>query len=170
MPTERGLSLLDSKTIVLNAMHAQGAADAAALAKKSVNGNADGTALIAAEEQIPTWRQRDFTGVPIGTPYKYKDQVYKLWQVHDATDQPDWIPDKAVSLWDICHTTDPATAKEYVTPQGTRGMYQVDECCLFEGKTYRCTAANTVHSPKELPASWEEVTAEEPGAPAEMEV
>lgn len=53
---------MDSKTIVLNAMRAQGAADAAALAKKSVNGNADGTALIAAEEQIPTWRQRDFTG------------------------------------------------------------------------------------------------------------
>lgn len=63
---------MDSKTIVLNVMRSQGATDAAALAKKSVNGNADGTALIAAEEQIPTWRQRDFTGVPIGTPYNTK--------------------------------------------------------------------------------------------------
>lgn len=152
---------MDNKSIVLNAMCSQGATDAAALAKKSVDSNVDGTALIAAEEQIPTWRQRDFTDVPIGTPYRYKDQVYKLWQAHDATQQGDWTPDKAVSLWDICHTTDPATAKEYVTPQGTRGMYQTGECCLFERKTYRCTAANTVHNPKELPASWEEVTAEE---------
>ena len=152
---------MDNKSIVLNAMRSQGAADAAALAAKSVDGDADGTTLIAAEHQIPTWRQRDFTDVPIGTPYRYNGQVYKLWQAHDSTNQPDWNPDKAVSLWDICHTTDPKTAKEYVTSQGTRGMYQVDECCFFEGKTYRCTAANTVHSPKELPASWDEVTAEE---------
>ncbi len=152
---------MDNKSIVLNAMKSQGATDAAALAKKSVTEEIDGTGLIAAEHQIPTWRQRDFTDVPIGTPYRYKDQVYKLWQQHNATQQGDWTPDKAVSLWDICHTTDPATAKEYVTPQGTRGMYQTGECCLFEGKTYRCTAANTVHNPKELPASWEEVTAEE---------
>lgn len=152
---------MDNKSIVLNAMKSQGATDAAALAKKSVTEEIDGTGLIAAEHQIPTWRQRDFTDVPIGTPYRYKDQVYKLWQQHNATQQGDWTPDKAVSLWDICYTTDPATAKEYVTPQGTRGMYQTGECCLFEGKTYRCTAANTVHNPKELPASWEEVTAEE---------
>lgn len=152
---------MDNKSIVLNAMKSQGATDAAALAKKSVTEEIDGTGLIAAEHQIPTWRQRDFTDVPIGTPYRYKDQVYKLWQQHNATQQGDWTPDKAVSLWDICHTTDPATAKEYVTPQGTRGMYQTGECCLFEGKTCRCTAANTVHNPKELPASWEEVTAEE---------
>ena len=133
MPIERGSNPLDNKSIVLNAMRSQGAADAAALAAKSVDGDADGTTLIAAEHQIPTWRQRDFTDVPIGTPYRYNGQVYKLWQAHDSTNQPDWNPDKAVSLWDICHTTDPKTAKEYVTSQGTRGMYQVDECCFFEG-------------------------------------
>ena len=65
-------------------MRSQGAADAAALAAKSVDVDVDGTALIAAEGQIPTWRQRDFTDVPIGTPYRYKDQVYKLWQQHTA--------------------------------------------------------------------------------------
>ena len=40
---------MDNKSIVLNAMRAQGAADAAELAKKSVDGDVDGTALIAAE-------------------------------------------------------------------------------------------------------------------------
>lgn len=130
---------MDNRDFIMAAMHTAGAADASAIAAKSISGEADGTALIAAEEQIPTWRLRDYTDVPIGTPYKYGDQVYKLWQAHDATNQPDWTPDKAVSLWDICHTTDPAKAKPYVAPQGTRGMYQIDDVCTEGGKLYRST-------------------------------
>lgn len=142
---------------ILNAMRTAGAADASAIAAKSVSGEADGTALIAAEEQIPTWRQRDYTNVPIGTPYKYADQVYKLWQAHDATNQPDWTPDKAVSLWDICHTTDPAKAKPYVTPQGTRGMYQTGDVCTEGGKLYRSTMENNVWEPSAYPQGWKEI-------------
>lgn len=148
---------MDNKSIVLNAMRAQGAADAAELAKKSVDGDVDGTALIAAEGQIPTWRQRDFTDVPIGTPYRYKDQVYKLWQAHDATQQGDWTPDKAVSLWGICHTKDPKLAKLFVTPSGTRGMYMKDDCCKYDGKIYRSKVDNNVYNPKDYPQNWEEV-------------
>ena len=142
---------------ILNAMRTAGAADASAIAAKSVSGEADDTVLIAAEEQIPTWRQRDYTDVPIGTPYKYADQVYKLWQAHDATNQPDWTPDKAVSLWDICHTTDPAKAKPYVTPQGTRGMYQTGDVCTEGGKLYRSTMENSVWEPSAYPQGWEEI-------------
>lgn len=142
---------------ILNAMRTAGAADASAIAAKSVSGEADDTVLIAAEEQIPTWRQRDYTGVPIGTPYKYGDQVYKLWQAHDATNQPDWTPDKAVSLWDICHTTDPAKAKPYVTPQGTRGMYQIGDVCTEGGKLYRSTMKNNVWEPSAYPQGWKEI-------------
>ena len=111
-------------TMAQDELRKRGAADAAALAAKAVSGDADGTALISAEDQIPTWRQRDYSSVPVGTPYKWQGQVYKLWQQHDATQQPDWSPDKAVSLWDICHTSDPAAAKEYQAPQGSRGLYQ----------------------------------------------
>lgn len=142
---------------ILNAMRTAGAADASAIAAKSVSGEADGTVLIASEEQIPTWRQRDYTDVPIGTPYKYGDQVYKLWQAHDATNQPDWTPDKAVSLWDICRTTDPAKAKPYVTPQGTRGMYQTGDVCTEGGKLYRSTMENNVWEPSAYPQGWEEI-------------
>ena len=78
----------------------------------------------------------------------------KLWQEHDATEQPDWTPDQAVSLWDICHTTDPAKATPYAAPQGTRGMYQEDECCTEEGHVWKCTQANTVYPPSQLPDSW----------------
>lgn len=142
---------------ILNAMRTAGAADASAIAAKSVSGEADSTVLIAAEEQIPTWRQRDYTDVPIGTPYKYADQVYKLWQAHDATNQPDWTPDQAVSLWDICHTTDPAKAKPYVAPQGTRGMYQTSEVCTEGGIIYSSTIDNNVWQPSAYPQGWEEI-------------
>lgn len=148
---------MDNRDFIMAAMHTAGAADASAIAAKSVSGEADSTALIAAEEQIPTWRQRDYTDVPIGTPYKYGDQVYKLWQAHDATNQPDWTPDKAVSLWDICHTTDPAKAKPYVTPQGTRGMYQIGDVCTEGGKLYRSTMENNVWEPSAYPQGWEAI-------------
>ena len=148
---------MDNRDFIIAAMHTAGAADASAIAAKSVSGEADGTVLIAAEEQIPTWRQRDYTDVPIGTPYKYADQVYKLWQAHDATNQPDWSPDKAVSLWDICHTADPTKAKPYVAPQGTRGMYQIGDVCTEGGKLYRSTMENNVWEPSAYPQGWKTI-------------
>ena len=139
----------------------KGLADAQAISARSVSGEADGTALIAAEDSIPTWRQRSYADVPVGKPYKWQGQVYKLWQQHDATGQADWSPDKAVSLWDICHTTDPALAKDYVAPQGSRGLWQSGECCLLNGRVWRCLADGTAYSPAELPERWEDVSAAE---------
>lgn len=52
------------------------------------------------EEKVPAWRQRDFSDVPVGTPYRWQGQVYKLWQQHNATGQNDWSSDKAVSNLD----------------------------------------------------------------------
>ena len=92
-----------------------------------------------------------------GTPYQYEDQIYKLWQTHDATQQGDWTPDKAVSLWGICHTKDPKLAKLFVTPSGTRGMYMKDDCCKYDGKIYRSKVDNNVYNPKDYPQNWEEV-------------
>ena len=137
------------------AMREKGMEDARALAAKAVSGEADGAALIAQEEKIPTWRPRDFSDVPVGTPYKWKGQVYKLWQQHNAAGDEGWNPEDAVSLGDICHTTDPARAKPYVPPQGSRGLWQTGECCLWEGAVMRCLADNTAYSPAELPAAWE---------------
>ena len=148
-------------TMAREELRQRGAADAAALAAKAVSGEAGGTALIAAEEQIPTWRQRDYSSVPVGTPYKWQGQVYKLWQQHDATAQPDWTPDQAVSLWDICHTTDPAAAKEYQAPQGSRGLYQTGECCLYGGRVWKSKIDNNAWTPDAYPAGWEDLGAPE---------
>ena len=144
-------------TMAKEELRARGKADAEALAARAVSGEADGTELIASQGTIPTWRQRDYSDVPIGTPYKWNGRVYKLWQQHDATQQPDWSPDQAVSLWDICHTTDPAMAGPYTAPQGTRGMYQTGECCTEEGHVWRCLQDGTAFPPSQLPVAWEDL-------------
>lgn len=146
-------------TMAQEELRRRGAADARALAARAVSGEVDGTALIAAEMRIPTWRPRAFnTGeTPVGTPYRWQGQVYRLWQQHDATGQEDWSPDKAVALWDVCHTTDPALARGYVPPQGSRGLYQSGECCVWDGGVWRCVQADLAYSPAELPDGWERV-------------
>ena len=149
--------MADIVTMAREELRERGAADAAALAAKAVDGSADGTSLIDQEDTIPTWRQRDYSQVPVGTPYKWQGQVYKLWQQHDATQQPDWSPDKAVSLWDICHTTDPAKAKPYQTPQGSRGLYQNGDVCVVDGHVWRSKIDNNSWTPSGYPQGWEDL-------------
>ena len=71
--------MADIVTMAKDELKARGKADAAALAARAVSGEADGTELTASQEQIPTWRQRDFSAVTIGSPYKWNGVVYKLW-------------------------------------------------------------------------------------------
>lgn len=143
--------------LALTSLQEKGKADAQNLTALSVSGEADGSYLIAHESRIPTWRQRAFNTeeTPVGKPYKWNGQIYKLWQQHDATNQPDWSPDLAVSLWDICHTKNPKLAKEYLAPQGSRGLWQKDECCIFGGSVWKCLSDNQAYNPADLPAGWE---------------
>ena len=143
--------MADIVTMAKDELKARGKADAAVLAARAVSGEADATELTASQEQIPTWRQRDFSADPVGSPYKWNGIVYKLWQQHDATEQPDWSPDQAVSMWDVCHTTDPVKAKPYTAPQGSRGMWQEGECCVEQEPVRRCKKDSTVYPPSQLP-------------------
>ena len=68
-----------------------------------------------------------------------------------------------MSLWDVCHTTDPSMATPYVQPQGTRGLYQVDECCTEGGHVWKCTQADTVYPPSQLPGAWTDLGTVEEG-------
>ena len=153
---------MTSKEFVLNTLRRAGLQEAHTIREQAVSGDLDGTGVIAAEGYIPDYPEdgkRDFTAVPVGAPYRYDGQVYKLWQQHNANGQPDWTPDKAVSLWDIYHTTDPAYAKPYVTPQGTRGIYQQGDCMIWtDGQVWRSTISNNAWTPDTYPAGWETVT------------
>ena len=153
--------MADIVTMAKDELKARGKADAAALAARAVSGEADDQELLDNQSMIPTWRARDFTGVPVGTPYQWNGQVYRLWQQHDATAQPDWSPDLAVSLWDICHTTDPAAAGEYRAPQGSRGLYQSGECCRYGGRVWRSVIGSNAWAPDAYPSGWEDLGAAE---------
>ena len=72
--------MADIVTMAKDELKVRGKADAAALATRAVSGEADGTELTASQDQIPTWRQRDFSAIPVGSPYKWNGIVYKLWQ------------------------------------------------------------------------------------------
>ena len=152
---------MTSKDFVLDTLRRAGLREAQDVREKAVSGTLDGTAVIAAEGYIPDYPEdgkRDFTAVPVGSPYRYAGQVYKLWQQHNANGQTDWTPDKAVSLWDICHTKDPAAAKPYVPPQGTRGVYQTGECMIWtDGQVWRSLTGNNAYTPETYPAGWEQV-------------
>ena len=77
---------------------AKGKADAAALAARAVSGEADDQELLDNQPMIPTWRERDYTDVPVGTPYQWQGIIYKLLQAHDATGNPGWTPDTVPAL------------------------------------------------------------------------
>ena len=145
--------------VTFERLREKGLADARALSAQAISGKADGTALIAAEDRIPTWRPRSYNGTdtPVGKPYKWQGQVYTLWQQHDAAGQADWSPDKAVSLWNICHTTDPTLAKVYVAPQGSRGLWQGGECCVQNGHVWKNLTDNHAYGPHEVPSGWEDL-------------
>ena len=68
--------MADIHVLAMQAMKAKGAADAAALAARAVSGEAKDWELLEKKSMVPTWRPRDFSQVPVGTPYKWEDMVY----------------------------------------------------------------------------------------------
>ena len=99
----------------------QGAADAAALAQRAVSGDASDEELLESRELIPTWRARDYSTVPVGTPYQYNGQVYKLREQHDATGNEGWTPPEVPALWAaVSKPGETGTADDPIT--AARGM------------------------------------------------
>lgn len=132
--------MADIHVLALAAMRAKGAADAADLAARTVSGEVSDGELLESKSMIPTWRPRDFTGVPAGKPYKWEGMVYKLLQPHDAAGQENWSPDKTPAMWaavsmegETGTLEDPITAArgmEYVY-----GLYYADP---EDGAVYLC--------------------------------
>jgi hypothetical protein len=144
---------MTGKEFVAEALRDIGKQKALNLRAKVVANEVDDTSLIEQEELVPNWKAIDYSNFEIGTPVRDPSdgtgQVYKLLQKHDATGHDDWNPAAAVSLWDIAHTKDPAKAKPYVEPQGTRGMYMKDDVMVWtNGMVYKSTIDNNVYTPE----------------------
>lgn len=150
---------MTSKEFVAEALRDIGKQKALNLRAKVVANEVDDTSLIEQEELVPNWKAIDYSNFEIGTPVRDPSdgtgQVYKLLQKHDATGHDDWNPAAAVSLWDIAHTKNPAKAKPYAAPQGTRGMYMKDDVMVWtNGMVYKSTIDNNVYTPEVRGSYW----------------
>lgn len=145
-----------TKTEAMTKMKEKGADDALNLRGRA--STMDGTAIIAEESKVPDFdAQKDYSACPVGTPVADEGQVWKLITPHNAANYQG-RPSTLRALWGLCHTTDPAKAKAWVTPLGTSGMYMAGECYRdADGKVYRCKQDNCVYDVAALPSAWEEV-------------
>ena len=124
-----------------NLVRAQGAADAADLAAKTVAGEISVAQLLAHIEVVPEWRARDFSGVPIGTPYQHEGMIYKLRQQHDATGNEGWTPPAVPALWTaVSKPGETGTQDDPIT--AARGMEYEYGCYYLDPENqqiYLCT-------------------------------
>ena len=133
--------MADIVTMAKDELRAKGKADAAALAARSASGEANDQELLDNQSMIPTWRSRDFSQVPVGTPYQWEGVIYKLLQQHDATGNESWTPDTVPALWAaVSKPGETGTADNPIT--AARGMeYQYGLYYLDpeDSQLYLCT-------------------------------
>ena len=132
--------MAETFTLAESAMREKGKADAEALAARAVSAEADGAELLESRSMIPTWRERDFTDVPVGTPYQWNGMVYKLLQAHDATGNPGWTPDAVPALWAAVSAPGESGAAEnpITAARGMEYQYGLYYRDPEDGRTYLC--------------------------------
>lgn len=139
---------MNSKDRVLQRERDRGRADALSLA--SVANELSGTDLINNEDKIPMWSENAvYTTEHVGYPVQHNNQVFTILQPHTPAHNPGVFPVDLPAIYSINHTTDPERAKEYVAPNGTSGMYMLNECCKRDGKTWVSLVDNNVWTPGE---------------------
>ena len=150
---------MTSKERVLARERDRGRSAALDLASRAVAEDLNGTALIAEQDKIPAWSEKAVYGEKhIGFPVQDGNQVYKILQGHRPADNPGVRPADLPAIYSIRHTKDPAKAKPYMAPNGTSGVYEKGDCCVYDGVTYRSVfEGDNVWSPVDYPAGWEEV-------------
>jgi hypothetical protein len=91
-----------------------------------------------------------------------RNEVVKAGQIrtHGGSDfeciqghitQLGWEPDKALALWRIAPTVEPA---EYIQPTGAHDAYNTGDQVLFEENVYESVIDNNVWSPAVYPQGW----------------
>ena len=161
-----------TRTDALNAMKAQGRADALDLQGRISSQSLTDTEIIDEEEKIPAFdNTKDYTSYPVGFAVQDEGQVWGLLQPYNASYYPDQRPSGLRALWGLKHTKNPLKAKPFVEPLGTSGMYMKDECVFENGLVYISTVDNNVYSPTDYPQNWKLYTgeAEEPTEPVTPE-
>ncbi len=137
---------MNHQEMILEMMRRQGRTDAADLRTRAAT--LDGTTIIAEENKIPAFDPgKDYSSWPAGAPVEDDGQIYTLLQPHNAANYPGSRPRNTPALWSITHTKDPAKAKAYLSPNGTSGLYMLDEVCLAAGHVWRSRIDNNTWAP-----------------------
>lgn len=130
----------ESIEIAKKEMFDKGKFDANALAVGCQNGTVPDEELLANKKAVPTWRAKDFTDVPVNTPYQYDGTIYKLKQPHDATGNPGWTPPATPALWAAVNKPGEDGTKEHpiTAARGMEykyGLYYIDP---EDNNLYQC--------------------------------
>lgn len=149
--------MMTNQELILGVMRAQGKADALDLRARAPE--LDGTALIDEENKIPVFDgSKDYTSWKAGSPVRElvdgEWQVFTLITPHNASHYPGSTPSNTPALWSIRHTKDPKRAKPWLAPNGTSGLYELDECATENGHVYQNGHDNNEFTPSALPERW----------------
>jgi len=150
---------MTSKEIALSAMRSQGKADALDLQTRIESGTMDDTAIIDEEEKIPYWDpNKDYTNCPRGYAVAFdiegERNIFGLLIPHNASHYPNDNPENNRTLWSLKHTKNPRKARAYVRPNGTSGLYMLDECYKAGETVYISEIDNNGYTYEEYPQGW----------------
>lgn len=93
-----------------------------------------------------------------GMVVSYEGKIYKVIQKH--TSQSDWTPDVYKAGFVLIATPDDVEEVEsggcpaFVQPTGGHDAYNINDCVVFEGKSYVSLINGNVWSPTSYPAGW----------------
>ena len=96
----------------------------------------------------------------VGDLRNVDNQTWECWTAHDNAVYPDITPDNPqtwANFWRPLHGKSPETARPWVKPQnGTTDMYHAGEYMVWTDGTIKKCLRDTVYSPEEYAADWED--------------
>lgn len=146
---------MSDKSFYLEAMKAQGLADATALQTRAPE--MDGTALYSEKQKIPDFQaakeQKNMLQRPVGFVCRSTaGRAVKLLQVYDSMVYPG-EPEELPAQWGFVWSTNPEDALPFVAL--STSPYGIGECCTENGQVYRSTIDNNVWAPSAYPQGWQ---------------
>ena len=106
---------------------------------------------------VENWEPGNYS---VGDFLNANEQTWECWTAHDNAIYPDITPDSPqawANFWRPLHGTSKETARPWVKPQyGTTDMYHAGEYMVWTDGTIKKCLRDTVYSPEEYAADWED--------------
>lgn len=147
---------MSDKAFYLDAMKAQGLADATGLQTRAPE--MDGTALYSEKQKIPDFQAakaaKNMLERSIGFVCRSTaGRVVKMLQVYDSNTYPA-EPEELPAQWGFQWSKNPTDALPFV--ELATSPYMTGDCCTDAGKTWRSTIDTNTWRPSEHPEYWED--------------